>query len=187
MLTQEAIEAIEGATVVYGSTRALALASKHIKGKATVLENYDLNVEEDACVLSTGDPMFSGLGKKAPRGSQIIPGISALQIACAREEIDMSDVISVDAHGRDAERAKENLETILCVNRTIFVVAESRFDLKDVCAHLAKKGFDGDVAVLEDLGYPNERIAHGTIASPPVRRSSLFSVLLRNIHKKEER
>ncbi len=185
MLTQEAIEAIEAAKMIYGSPRALALASEHIKVTPTVLEKYDLDVEDDACILSTGDPMLSGLGKKAPRGSQVIAGISSLQLACARETVDIEDVITVNAHGKDVDLAKRSLENALCFERAIFIVADSRFDVKDICAHLNKKGYDGDVALLEDLGYKEERVTHGRISSPPVRRSSLFCVLLSGMRKKE--
>ncbi|MGZ4903216.1 MAG: cobalt-precorrin-7 (C(5))-methyltransferase [Halobacteriota archaeon] len=185
MLTQEAVKAIEGARVVYGSPRALALASDYIRVEPIVLENYDLDVEEDACILSTGDPMLSGLGKKAPRGSEVIPGISSLQLACAREMIDIADVVAVNTHGKSADRAKKMLENALCLKRAIFVVADSHFDVRDTCTHLDKNGYDGDVALLEDLGYKTERIAHGKITSPPVRRSSLFCILISNMRKRE--
>ncbi len=187
MLTQEAIKAIEGAKTIYGSPRALALASEHIKVKPTVLEKYDLNVEEDACILSTGDPMLSGLGTKAPRGSEVIAGISSLQLACARELIDIRDVITVDAHGKDVDLAQKSLEDALCFERAIFILTDSRFDVGNICALLTKKGYDGDVALLEDLGYKEERITRGRLSSPPVRQSSLFCVLLRGIRKKEQK
>ncbi len=187
MLTQDAIEAIEGARIVYGSPRALALASEHITVEPTVLENYDLDVEDDACILSTGDPMLSGLGTKAPFGSQVIPGISSLQLACAREMIDIADVIAIHTHGKDADQAKETLENALCFERVIFVVADPRFGVGDMCVYLMNKGYDGDIALLEDLGYETERIAHGTISYPPVRRSSLFCALISNLHKKEQK
>ncbi len=185
MLTQEAIEAIEGASIVYGSPRALTLASEHIKVKSSVLENYDLNVEENACILSTGDPMLSGLGKKAPRGSQVISGISSLQLACASEMIDIADVIVISTHGKDADHAKQVLESALCFERAMFIVADSHFDVGDICAYLTKIGYQGDVALLEDLGYRTERITRGTISRPPVRQSSLFCALISNIHKAE--
>ncbi len=184
MLTQEAIEAIESAKVIYGSPRALTLASEHIKIKPIVLKKYDLDVEEDACVLSTGDPMLSGLGKRAPLGAQVIPGISSLQLACAHEMIDISDLITVNTHGKDAKRAEKMLENALCLKRAIFVVADSHFDVGDICVHLTKRGYDGDISLFEDLGYKTERIVHGKISRPPGRRSPLFCVLLNNIQKK---
>ncbi len=185
MLTQEAIKAIEDARVVYGSPRALELARDYIKVQPVVLATYDLDVEDDACILSTGDPMLSGLGKKASRGSQVISGVSSLQLACAREMIDISDVVAINTHGKDADQAEKTLENALCFKRAIFVVADSRFDVGDICAHLTEKGCDGDVVLLEDLGYKTERIVHGKISCPPARRSPLFCALISNIHGEE--
>ncbi|MGZ7113412.1 MAG: cobalt-precorrin-7 (C(5))-methyltransferase [Halobacteriota archaeon] len=187
MLTQEAIEAIECAKVVYGSPRALAIASDYIKVEPIVLKNYDLDVEEEACILSTGDPMLSGLGKKAPPGCQVIPGISSLQLACARETIDIADVTIIQTHGKDTDHAKKMLETALRSKKVIFVVADSSFDVDDICAHLIGKGYDGDVTLLEDLGYKTERIARGTVSYPPVRRSLLFCILIRSIHERKQK
>ncbi len=187
MLTQEAIETIESARRVYGSPRALALAREHIKVKPIVLEDYDLKLEEDACVLATGDPMLSGLGKKAPHGSTMIPGISSLQLACSREMIDIADIIVLSTHGKDANHAEKAIESALCFERAIFIVADPRFDLSDICTYLTKKGYDGDIALLEDLGYETERAAYGTISCPPTRQSSLFCALLRNVHKRQEK
>ncbi|MGZ4894724.1 MAG: cobalt-precorrin-7 (C(5))-methyltransferase [Halobacteriota archaeon] len=184
MLTQEAIEAIECARVVYGSPRALAIARDYIKVEPIVLKSYDLDVEEDACILSTGDPMLSGLGNKAPSGSQVIPGISSLQLACARETIDIADVTIIQTHGKGSEHAKKVLETGLRAKKVIFVIADSSFDVDDICAHLAAEGYDGDVALLEDLGYKTERIARGTVSYPPVRRSLLFCLLIRDVRER---
>ena len=65
MLTEEGIEAIKKASVVYGSKRALELARKYIQSDANPIKDYKALqlLPADAVVLSTGDPMFSGLGK----------------------------------------------------------------------------------------------------------------------------
>ncbi len=187
MLTQEAIEAIECARAVYGSPRALAIARDYIRVEPIVLKSYDLDVEEDACVLSTGDPMLSGLGNKAPRGSQVIPGISSLQLACARETIDIADVTIIQTHGKDTDHAKKALETGVRAKKVIFVIADSSFDVDDICAHLIGGGYDGDVTLLEDLGYKTERIARGTVSYPPTRRSPLFCILIRNMYERKQK
>ena len=41
MITEQAIEVIKAAEVVYGSTRAIELAKAHIMGEARVLTNFD--------------------------------------------------------------------------------------------------------------------------------------------------
>jgi len=185
MLTQKAIEAIESAKHVYGSARALALAREHIRGDSIVLESYDLRVEDDACILSTGDPMLSGLGKKAPSGAEVIPGISSSQLACARLRIDATDIVVVTTHGREPAQAKQVLKEATHLNRDLFVLADSNFDLVDICAYWDRLGCDGEVILLEDLGYETEKVSCGRIANPPKPESPLFCAVIRDLARKK--
>jgi cobalt-precorrin-7 (C5)-methyltransferase len=163
MLTEEAIKAIEGANVVYGSARAIELAKAHIRGEVRVLTNFDLFEDtEDVCVLSTGDPMLSGLGKKAPNDAEIISGISSLQLACARQKVDIADT----------------LRTLSTLGRMLFVLPDPSFDLGKICTFLDACGYKGDVVLFEDLGYERERITVGSIHTPPKRTSALFCALI---------
>ena len=86
--------AISGATVIFGSKRAIALAAAHIPRGCTVKEmttfRPELPIPDDAVVLSTGDPQLAGLGYL---GGEIIPGISSLQVAAARLGIPLEQVI----------------------------------------------------------------------------------------------
>jgi cobalt-precorrin-7 (C5)-methyltransferase len=185
MLTQKAIEAIQNAKHVYGSTRALALAKEHIRGESTVLESYDLRVEHDACILSTGDPMFSGLGGKAPQDAEIIPGISSWQLACARLKVDATNIVAVSTHGKEPTQSKKILEEVALLHKDLFVLADPNFDLVDICAYWANLGYDGEVVVLEDLGYETEKVSYGRIASPPKLESPLFCAVVRNLARKK--
>ena len=66
MLTQEAGEIINQARLIYGSERAIDLVRDHIfpGSLVIVIEDYGklASLPEAAVVLSTGDPMLSGLG-----------------------------------------------------------------------------------------------------------------------------
>lgn len=185
MLTQKAIDAIKNARHVYGSARALALAKEHIRGDSTVLESYDLRVEDDACILSTGDPMLSGLGVKAPHDAEIIPGISSAQLACARLKVDATDIVAVTTHGKEPSQSKKMLQEVALLNRDLFVLADPNFDLVDICAYWDSLGYDGEVVVLEDLGYETEKVSHGRITSPPKRESPLFCAIVQNLAQKK--
>ena len=185
MLTQKAIDAIKNAKHVYGSTRALALAKEHIRGDSIVLESYDLRVEDDACILSTGDPMLSGLGRKAPQDAEIIPGISSSQLACARLKVDATDIVAITTHGKESTKAKKMLQEAALLNRDLFVLADPNFDLVDICAYWSSLGYDGEVVVLEDLGYKTEKVSHGRITSPPKSGSSLSCAVVRNLAQKK--
>jgi cobalt-precorrin-7 (C5)-methyltransferase len=186
MLTERAIEAIKTATRVYGSARALQLADEYIRGERIILEDYDAQIPDDACILSTGDPMLSGLGNKAPHDAEIIPGISSLQLACARLKVDATELAVVTTHGRAVSESKKKLRAVLRLKRDFMILADPSLDVGDICSYVNGLGYDGDAVVLEDLGYETEKVSYGRIVSPPERQSRLFCVLIRNLTKKKE-
>jgi cobalt-precorrin-7 (C5)-methyltransferase len=186
MLTERAIEAVKTARRVYGSARALKLADEYIRGERIILEKYDVQIEDDACILSTGDPMLSGLGNKAPPDAEIIPGISSLQLACARLKVDATDLIAITIHGRAQRESKEKLHRILRFKEDLFILTDPSFDVSDICGYLDVLGYDGEVIVLEDLGYETETVSFGRVVSPPERQSDLFCMVIRNLAKKKK-
>lgn len=166
MLTEEAIEAIARARAVYGSRRAIDLASKHIPTGCSVnlIEDYKKlrELPESAVVLSTGDPMLGGLGYL--EGS-VIPGISSLAVACARLKVSQLKVVPVTFHGRALDPEAVALE--LRRGKCVFLLIDEDVDLNGLCRYLEDNGLSRDLAVLSDLGYPQERIVMGRTQLPP--------------------
>ena len=166
MLTQEAISAIKDARLIYGSQRSIDLTRDHIPPGCTVrvIEDYKKlrTLPEDALVLSTGDPMLSGLGYLNGR---VIPGISSLQVACARLKISLLLVVPITVHGRkmDPEAIAFELER----GKSVFLISDETTDLEGLCRYLESRGLSRSVAVLADLGYPQEKVSRGSTASPP--------------------
>ncbi|NYT20217.1 MAG: cobalt-precorrin-7 (C(5))-methyltransferase [Methanomicrobiales archaeon] len=178
MLTEEAIRAITGATVVMGSRRAIELAARFIPEGCEVQVMNDFSsipVPDHAVVLSTGDPMLAGLGFL---GGEIIPGISSLQLASARLAIPLEEVVVVRAHGKDHRAACAPIARALDQGRTVFIIADPRFSVAGLCRAIGAGREDLAVALCEDLGYPEERISLGTVFDPPVPTSRLFSVFV---------
>jgi prephenate dehydratase len=180
LLTSEAIEAIESASVIYGSKRAIELVSDHIHGVCREIEDYSgiSELPDDAVVLSTGDPMISGLGRFAKPGDVVIPGISSLQVACARLGIEQTEIAAITAHARDIDRAMQMILRELKLGKTVFVLPDARFDLHKISEFLLDHGFSIPIAVCEQLAYPDERIVVGTTRNPPDAKSNLFSVMI---------
>ncbi|WNY24769.1 cobalt-precorrin-7 (C(5))-methyltransferase [Methanolapillus millepedarum] len=183
MLTEEGISAIQNASVVYGSGRALEIAQKYIQ-KGTPVEalksfkNLHL-LPKDAVILSTGDPMFSGLGKFATPGDTVIPGISSFQIACSRLHVNLTNFYCITAHGRDdIGLAKNELLREIKTGKNIFLLPDEKFGAADVCALLDAEKIDADVYSLEELGYPEEKIIHGSPKNPPKPDSDLYGIMI---------
>ncbi|WP_290898622.1 cobalt-precorrin-7 (C(5))-methyltransferase [Ferroglobus sp.] len=152
-LTDKAKQIISKADVVYGSKRAIEYAEEFIRGEIRVLKKFGREVydeiervakEKNVVVLSTGDPMVSGLGKKI--NGIVEPGISSVQLALARLKLDLCEVVVVDSHGKNSY---DEIERALEFRGKVLVLADKNFDPSKV---------RGKVTVLENLGLENERI-----------------------------
>lgn len=166
MLTEQAAQAIAEAKLIYGSKRAIDLARNHIDPGCTVrvIEDYRRlhDLAEDAVVLSTGDPMLSGLGYLKGR---VIPGISSLQVACARLKISQLSVVPITAHGRSLDPEAVAFE--LRLGKCVFLLTDEGTDLKSLCESLESQGMHREMATLTNLGYPDERVDRADTACPP--------------------
>ncbi len=179
LLTQEAISAIESAEIIYGSKRAIELARKHIKCEAREISDYTLkSLPENAVVLSTGDPMLSGLGKYAREVDEIIPGISSLQLACARLRLDIDNLVVISAHSRDIGSVKKQLLMELGAGKNVFLLPDSSFGAIEVAGFLKSHQLSRRISVFERLGYPDERIDTETIDKPPHPESDMYCVVI---------
>ena len=175
MLTAEAVRVLAEASLVYGSPRAIALARAAIPPGCAVHAIADYrglrSLPAGAVVLSTGDPMLAGLGYLP---GEVVPGISSLQVAFARLKVPLARAAVVSAHGKDHGRAVADAREEVMRGRVVFLIADPAFDVGMLAAVLPP---ETRVAVCEDLGYPEERIAVGTAATPPAPRGDLFVVV----------
>jgi cobalt-precorrin-7 (C5)-methyltransferase len=179
LLTKEAISAIENAQVIFGSKRALELAKEYIKCKANILTDYTLkDLPGNAVVLSTGDPMLSGLGKYAKTEDEIIPGISSLQLACARLRLDIEDISVITAHSRDIEVVKKRLLSELEDRKNVFLLPDSSFGALEVAEFLNDHGLLREIVVCQQLGYPDERIVIGTSEELPSVETDMYCIVI---------
>ncbi len=175
MLTAEAASVIAGASLVYGSARAIALARVLIPRGCEVHEIEDYrslrSLPAHAIILSTGDPMLAGLGYLP---GEVVPGISSLQVAFARLKVPLTKATVVSAHGKDHARAVAEAREEVLAGRVVFLIADPAFSVGALAAALPP---ETRLAVCEDLGYPAERITVGTATEPPVPRGDLFVVV----------
>ena len=121
-------------------------------------------------ILSTGDPGFSGVLNTVLRISseknfnkdniEVIPGISSLQLAAAKNHIQWDNANVMTFHGR------ENIEDILpVINNGKTTIALPSRKVKDMAQFLLDNGVEENrkVVVCERLSYPDERIVESTL------------------------
>lgn len=160
LLTDQALREIERAKTVYGSKRAIDMVKNQIKGKKVVLTNYDeiknKKLTDEDVILSTGDPMVLGLGYL---GDKVVPGISSVQLVCARLKIDMSNVCIINGHSKDEYYVKNELDKVLSIRRVAIIVGRPKMDIAKILSD--ERYRDLDLVLLENVGYPTEKIIYG--------------------------
>jgi len=179
LLTEQAKKELKKARSAYGSDRAIGLARAYLPGNCAVKSFDDYKklpeLPDEAVVLSTGDPMLAGLGYL--RG-EVIPGISSLQVTAARLHIPLSRVAVVVAHGHGHEQGMRDTIEEVQRKRIVFLLADPKFDVPELCRRLAALDIPLQVALCENLAYPDERIIVGDIASPPLPDAPLYSLVI---------
>jgi cobalt-precorrin-7 (C5)-methyltransferase len=181
LLTEQAIRELKRAGHVYGSDRAIELA-RTVLSTSCITKSIDdykklHTLPEDAVILSTGDPMLAGLGYLK---GEVIPGISSLQLATARLHIPLSRVSVVVAHGRGHEKGMKETVDELKREKIVFLLADPKFNTAELYRRLADLPGPLQVALCENLGYPDERIVVGNLQSLPEVKASLYSLLIGN-------
>ncbi len=179
LLTLEAKAAIESAVIIFGSKRAIELAKEYIRCKVHELKDYTLaSLPENAVVLSTGDPMLSGLGKFGGKNDTIIPGISSLQLACCRLNLDLENISVISAHSRDFEEVKKKFRTELENGKNVVLLPGQALKVDEIAGIVRVSGLNRYITVCEKLGYPDERISTGDPDEPPVAKSEFYVVVI---------
>jgi len=181
LLTEQAKKELKRARFAYGSDRAIEIARAYLPKNCTVRSIDDYKklpaLADTAVILSTGDPMLAGLGYL--KGT-VIPGISSLQIAIARLHIPLSRVAVVVAHGHGHEQGMQDTVEEVQRGKIVFLLADPKFSVADLYNRLSGLSLPLQVAVCENLAYPEERIVVGDIAAPPQPEADLYSLVIGN-------
>jgi len=178
-VTPAARKAVAKSDVTIGSKRALDLFPEaheivqlNVKDVQEKLE-YAVNLAHEGqsvCVLSTGDPGFSGVLNPIKRiikeknyqtiNLEVIPGISSLQLCAARAQLPWDDADLMTFHGR--EDFTEILEILDNGRPTIALPSRST---SDMARFLLDNGIHPDrkVTICERLSYPEERVVESTL------------------------
>lgn len=178
-LTKKAVDTVKTSDYTVGSTRAIDLFDDvnnkiafNVNDLLDKLEKgVDLAIEGNTVsILSTGDPGFSGVlntvlrianEKNFPEEEiEVIPGISSLQLAAARNHIQWDNANVMTFHGR------ENIEDILkVINNGKTTIALPSKKVRDMAQFLLDNGVDEhrEVVVCERLSYDDEKIVRSTL------------------------
>lgn len=168
MMTEAAVKAVRSGTLIVGSERALDIAREYIPDDADVriIEDYKTlkYLPDYAILLSTGDPMVSGLGFL---GGDIIPGISSIQYGAAKTGISLTGIYICSAHGRDYEKTIFDCIDILKKTHKVVIITDPTFPVSKLGEKLANQIPSARIILCENLGYPGERILEFSVGKTP--------------------
>jgi precorrin-6B C5,15-methyltransferase / cobalt-precorrin-6B C5,C15-methyltransferase len=167
-LTPAAQALIEGAEVVFGGQRHLALAAPLIHGRArpwpTPFGRAVADVlgerPKQVCVLASGDPFHYGIGaqlaRQVPPAEMVtLPAPSAFSLAAARLGWPLAETTLVALNGRSLDLIRPHLHP----GARILALSAGAETPRAVAQLLRASGFgDSRLTVLEALGGARERI-----------------------------
>jgi len=183
-VTARAVHAIAAADIVAGFATALAVVDSWIRGKRLVLtyRNQEEQLAELArahisgkrCVVCCyGDLTFSAqeLIARVERhcgATDRIPGISSVQVACARAALAMEETLFITLHAReDITSAQEELLAAARSGKRHLIVLPQPWSFMppQIAAWLVKEGIPGDrpVLVYQRLTLPGETTTQTTL------------------------
>lgn len=194
-MTQEAIEAMKDADILFGAPRMLKCVNVFQKpyidlySKDEIYEYLEIHKEyEKAAILVSGDVGFYSAAKNMTHYFEdyqvnYISGISSLSFFCGRIGKPWDDIKLISSHGK-------SVNTIDAVRRNskIFSLMGGKDSVKKLMEQLIAYNFnDVQVWIGENLGYENERITSGT---PSVIQEqeydSLCVVYIENVNAKSD-
>ncbi|MBQ9022505.1 MAG: precorrin-6A reductase [Eubacterium sp.] len=169
-LTLEGKQALEEADVVFGATRMLEILDKVGLKKPTfkswkpeeMKQFADENPQyQNVVVALSGDTGFySGAAKLLEvwkdEEVRVLPGLSTLQVLCAKAKTDWQHVYCISRHGRAG-----NLLSALRTQEALFLLPGET--LPELCEKLIGGGYDRvTLAVGSKLSYADETVLIGT-------------------------
>ncbi len=172
-LTDAHRKIIQKADILIGGKRHLAyfedlgVVKKEITKdlKATVAYIQDQMISKRIVVLTSGDPLFYGIGSKImdamPEAEvELLPALSCVQVAFSRVGLSWQDAEFVSLHGSVRRKWTADDLPLLCERYPKLVILTGG---ENTPSKLARKIHSAStVYVLERLGYPDERVSEGT-------------------------
>lgn len=165
---------VKNSDILIGGRRALAIFSKLEKETLKITsdldsirdyirENYQTKT---ISVLVSGDPGFYSMlnylkNHFARQLLEVVPGISALQLAAARASLSWDDMKITSLHGKDD---REKFLQEVRKNSKVGLFTDQKFPPDRIAAYLLRQGIDRKKAVVfENLSYPDEEMTEGSL------------------------
>lgn len=170
-MTSAAVNAVSRSQVLFGAPRLLEVFPQFegrrvlLKGKLFEVldEVHELAIENDVCLLASGDPLFFGIAGLAYRklGSEnlrIIPNVSSMQLAFSAAGVAWSRAGLFSVHGRELFGLVSRLSEVSAAG----ILTDAESHPAGIASHLEEflgpQVGDWRAWVCEELGALDQRI-----------------------------
>ena len=187
-ITPAALEKIQAAKFLVGGRRALADFANPTQETFPI--TADLNsvtnfistklLLDDVVIMVSGDPGYysflSFLKKNFTNAIEVIPSISAMQLAFAKLSLTWESATLLSFHGRQPSEQKLQFE----VGKVLGLLTDAEFNSATISKILLNLGWkkNSNLAILSKLSYPDEEIILTTLEdavhSPEVKHCILI-------------
>ena len=188
-LLPAAVKAIAAARVLVGGRRALAQYAGDacrtfpIGGDIPAVMSFIKQELEsdDVGVLVSGDPgyysLLDALRREFPRERiEVIPGLSAMQLAFCRLALPWHEAKLLSFHGRKPAREELRYQP----GRILGMLTDGKFNSHTISSLLMAEGWpkEASCSILLRLSYPDEEITHTTLAGSQELEEKSHGILI---------
>ena len=188
-LLPAAARAIEEARVLVGGRRALAqyagadCRTFSIGGDIPAVMDFIRQelAAEDVGVLVSGDPgyysLLDALRRDFPSDLiEVIPGLSAMQLAFARLALPWHEASLLSFHGR----RPDDKELIYSKGRILGMLTDGKYNSRSIAKLLMEQGWpvEARLSILLRLSYPDEEIMQRTLAGAQELEEKSHGILI---------
>jgi len=193
-LPLKTIDLLHHTDLMFGGERHLALFPNHTAKKIPIRSNLKEIVETvqsnlgklQMAVLAAGDPNFYGvagylIGQLGKEAVEIVPNISAMQLAFARVKERWDDAFLGSVHARPMEEIIESVRRA----KTAGLFTDDKNTPAAIAGRLLESGVENRTAyVCENLGVADERVTTTDLKGLTQKTFSPLNVLI--ITKQED-
>lgn len=171
LLTAEAKAAVAQAEVLVGAQRLFALFPDSTAERITFSGNLDSLIDDIGSkagarrivVLVSGDPGVCSLARRfidafGSDHCRVLPGISSIQVACARLGFDWWNARILSAHGRIPDDEVDSLAR----HEIVVLLVGGRNSVEWVARLLHSMEKTHAIWIMQDLSLPTEQVIAGT-------------------------
>lgn len=173
-ITPAALKKIREAKFLVGGRRALSEFSTNNQITCAITRDLDAPINfirekillSEVVVMVSGDPGYYSLldllrKKFPPELIEVIPSVSAMQLAFAKISLPWHDATLLSFHGR--QPARESLK--YSVGKILGLLTDAEFNSASIAKILLNCGWDknSSITICERLSYPDEKIFTTTL------------------------